>query len=334
MKVSIIIPVYNVSEYVERCIYSVISQTYTDLECIIVDDCTPDDSIEKCEKLIANYNGPIDFIIIHHNHNRGLSAARNTGIEKASGEYLFFLDSDDEISKDAIELLLNEVHSNSNVEIVVGNTYSEPHDDYYELTPNNFPYRINNNNLQIRKVFFCNQSVIPVMAWNKLIKRYFLLQNKLFFKEGIIHEDELWIYDVVNCINSISLINNYTYFYYKRPNSITTTSFQQNSANYMAGIILEILQKINPPCDEMQFLFYTRYYFYFYPYIHHTKEYKKIYYLIYKALIKYKHYKAGLLFLLQNYSNKIVFKLKYSIIPELLHIAAKKENSSHNHQKI
>ena len=64
------------------------------------------------------------------------------------------------ISKDAIELLLNEVHSNSNVEIVVGNTYSEPHDDYYELTPNNFPYRINNNNLQIRKVFFCNQSVI------------------------------------------------------------------------------------------------------------------------------------------------------------------------------
>lgn len=333
MKVSIIIPVYNVSKYVERCIYSVISQTYTDLECIIVDDCTPDDSIEKCEKLIANYNGPIDFIIIHHNHNRGLSAARNTGIEKASGEYLFFLDSDDEISKDAIELLLNEVYSNPNAEIVVGNTYSQPHDDYYELRADYYPYRINNNH-QIRKCFFCNKSLIPVMAWNKLIRRDFILKNKLFFKEGIIHEDELWIFNVVKCTNNISIINNYTYLYYKRPHSITTTSSQQNSANYMAGIILEILQKINPPCEEMQVLFYTRRYFNQYPHLRNTSEYKKIFLLIFKALTKYKHYKAALLFLLHFLSNKIVFKLKYNLIPKLLQKATEKESSSHNHQTI
>lgn len=328
MKVSIIIPVYNVSEYVERCIYSVISQTHTDLECIIVDDCTPDDSIEKCEKLIANYNGPINFIIIHHNHNRGLSAARNTGIEKATGEYLFFLDSDDEISKDAIELLLNEVYSNPNAEIVIGNTYSQPHDDYYELTPNNFPYRINNNNYQIRIVFFSNQSVIPVMAWNKLIKRDFLLQNKLFFKEGIIHEDELWIYDVVNCINSISLINNYTYFYYKRPCSITASSSQQNSANNMAIIILDILRRINPPCKDMQVLFYMRYYFSNYPYIRNTKEYKKIFRILHINLLKNHHLQAAFLFLFHHFSNGIVFKLKYKIIPELLQKATEQQLKS------
>jgi len=328
MKVSIIIPVYNVSEYVERCINSVINQTYTELECIIVDDCSPDDSIKKCENVIAKYNGSICFKIIHHDHNRGLSAARNTGIEKATGDYLFFLDSDDEISKDAIELLLNEVHSNSNVEIVVGNTYSEPHDDYYELTPNNFPYRINNNNLQIRKVFFCNQSVIPVMAWNKLIKRNFLLQNKLFFKEGIIHEDELWIYDVVNCTNSISLINNYTYLYYKRPNSITTNSSLQNSANHMAIIILEILHRINPPCEETQVLFYTRYYFYHYPYIRNTKEYRKIFRILQKKMVKYRHFQAAFLFLLHRFSNRIVFKLKYKIIPELLQKATEQQLKS------
>ena len=333
MTVSIIIPIYNVAEYIEKCLFSVIQQKTDNIECILVDDCGTDDSIEIAENIINQYNGPISFKLLHHDHNRGLSAARNTGINTATGDYVFFLDSDDEVSDNAIEMLLSEAQEQPDVEIVVGNMYSEPHDDYYELKLDNYPYRITSNH-QIRKAFFCNQPLIPVMACNKLIRRDFILKNKLFFKEGIIHEDELWIFYVINYINSVSLINKYTYLRYKRPHSITTTSSQQNSANYMAGIILEILQKINPPCDEMQFLFYTRYYFYFYPNIHHTKEYKKIYYLIYKALIKYKHYKAGLLFLLQNYSNKIVFKLKYSIIPELLHIAAKKENSSHNHQKI
>lgn len=326
--VSIVIPVYNVSAYIERCIRSVIAQSYNNIECIIVDDCTPDDSIEKCERIIANYKGPIRFIILHHGKNRGLSAARNTGIDAATSEYLFFLDSDDEIANDAIELLLKEVNFNPTVEIVVGNTYSQPHDDYYELKTNYYPYRINNNH-QIRKSFFCSQSIIPVMAWNKLIRRDFILKNNLFFKEGIIHEDELWIFNVIKCINNISIINNYTYLYYKRPYSITNTSSQQNSANYMAGIILEILPKIAPPCEEMQFLFYTRFYFYYYPYIRNTEEYKKIFCLLYKSLLKHGHYKAASLFLLQRFSNKIVFNLKYKIIPKLLQEATKKDNSNH-----
>ena len=332
-KVSVIIPVYNVAEYIEKCLYSVIQQKTDNIECILVDDCGTDNSIAIAEKIIDQYNGPISFKILHHDYNRGLSAARNTGIDTATGEYLFFLDSDDEVSGNAIEMLLSEAQEQPDVEIVVGNMYSEPHDDYYELKLDNYPYRITSNH-QIRKAFFCNQPLIPVMACNKLIRRDFILKNKLFFKEGIIHEDELWIFYVINCIHSIVLINNYTYIRYKRPQSITTTSSQQNSANYMAGIILEILQKINPPCKEMQILFYTRYFFYFHPYIHNTKEYKSIFSLLFKALINHKHYKAAALFLLQRYSNKIVFKLKYKVIPELLHIAAKKENSSQNHQTI
>ena len=86
IKVSIIIPVYNVSAYIERCIKSVINQTYYDIECIIVDDATPDDSITKCEQMIAAYDVPIRFSILHHQQNRGLSAARNTGTEVATGE--------------------------------------------------------------------------------------------------------------------------------------------------------------------------------------------------------------------------------------------------------
>ena len=98
MKVSIIIPVYNVSLYIERCIKSVMSQTYQDIECILVNDATPDDSIAIAERLIADYNGTIQFRILNHEHNKGQSTARNTGIDASTGDYLYFLDSDDEIT--------------------------------------------------------------------------------------------------------------------------------------------------------------------------------------------------------------------------------------------
>ena len=89
--ISIIIPIYNVEPYVEKCIKSVISQTYNGtIECIMVDDCSSDNSMAIVDKVITDYDGPILFKIIHHDRNRGLSAARNSGIEVATSDYLFF----------------------------------------------------------------------------------------------------------------------------------------------------------------------------------------------------------------------------------------------------
>ena len=89
--ISIIVPVYNVEPYVEECIHSVMRQTYTGpMECIVVDDCGTDNSMAVVEGLIANYKGPISFKVLHHKHNRGLSAARNTGMDAATGDYYFF----------------------------------------------------------------------------------------------------------------------------------------------------------------------------------------------------------------------------------------------------
>lgn len=119
--VSVIIPVYQVSAYIERCLLSVMNQTFQNIECIIVDDCSPDDSIDKCERLISSYNGPISFKILHHERNRGLSAARNTGTDAASGEYIFYLDSDDEITSDCIEILVAIVKNHPVVDVVIGN---------------------------------------------------------------------------------------------------------------------------------------------------------------------------------------------------------------------
>ena len=95
--VSIIIPIYNVEKYVAECINSVISQTYdhSKIECIIVDDCTPDNSMVIVNEIIRKYNGEMTFVICRHEHNQGVSAVRNTGIEVATGEYIYFIDSDD-----------------------------------------------------------------------------------------------------------------------------------------------------------------------------------------------------------------------------------------------
>ena len=91
VNVSIIIPVYNVEQYIESCLYSVINQTYKGtLECIIVNDCTPDQSMEVVNRLLSVYQGNILFKIINHQENKGLSAARNSGVKIAKGDYLYF----------------------------------------------------------------------------------------------------------------------------------------------------------------------------------------------------------------------------------------------------
>ena len=105
-KISIIIPIYNVAEYITECLQSVMRQTYKgEIECILVDDCGKDKSISVAEQLISDYKGQIEFRILHHEHNRGLSAARNTGTDAATGDYIYYLDSDDYISDDCIEVL-------------------------------------------------------------------------------------------------------------------------------------------------------------------------------------------------------------------------------------
>lgn len=90
MKVSVIIPVYNVSKYIERCLLSVLNQTWEDLEIILVDDCTPDNSMELAATVIASHSRGNEVRSLVHDENKGLSAARNTGIRDATGDYVYF----------------------------------------------------------------------------------------------------------------------------------------------------------------------------------------------------------------------------------------------------
>lgn len=238
MKVTIIIPVYNVSEYIERCIKSVMNQTYSDIECIIVDDATPDDSIEKCESLIAEYKGPIKFSILHHQKNRGLSAARNTGTAAATGEYIYYLDSDDNISDDCVEKLMKPVELDNSIDMVQGNHVMLWNGQQLVFYNGDSPFLIHNKDVFDHCLKKHN---IFGSAWNKLIRRSFLEEYQICFKEGVVFEDILWFFYIQKYIKTIYISKDITYYYYERSNSIITSGDKIVHGNSYQTIYHDIL---------------------------------------------------------------------------------------------
>lgn len=216
--VSVIVPVYQVSDYVERCIRSVMAQTYTDIECIIVDDATRDDSIEKCERLIGAYDGPIQFRIIRHEQNRGLSAARNTGFDAANGEYVYFLDSDDYITPDGIEKLASVVKDDPTIEMVQGNSLIKSDGKDSSLGKIKQPVRISNND-EARKEFYNNRNIY-ISVWNRLLKKSFVEENRLYCREGLVFEDLLWVFYLMKHLRKAYLYEGITHYYCLRQGSI------------------------------------------------------------------------------------------------------------------
>lgn len=221
MLVSIIIPVYNVAPYIESCLKSVMLQKYSgDIECLIVDDCGTDESISIAEHLIAEYEGPIRFEILRHKHNRGLSAARNTGMRRATGDYILFIDSDDEISVDCIEQMMVVVSENPDLELVQGSCLCHRNKEEY-LLPNEIRIKLAYTNDEVRRCFY-QYKQIQRYAWNKLMKRSFIEENNLFFIEGLLYEDTPWTFYWLKYIKNAYFMTDVTYHYKIRPNSIVT----------------------------------------------------------------------------------------------------------------
>src|SRR4051794_18900332 len=105
IKISIIIPVYNVEQYIGLCLDSVMMQDYPNVECIIVNDCSTDKTIPIIQDKLSDYNGNIQFTILQQDKNKGAAAARNVGVEKSSGDFIYFLDSDDEMCCNCLDTL-------------------------------------------------------------------------------------------------------------------------------------------------------------------------------------------------------------------------------------
>ena len=235
--ISIIVPVYNVEPYVEDCIRSVMRQTYDGpIECTVVDDCGTDNSMAVVERIIAEYTGPITFKVLHHEFNRGLSAARNTGIDSATGDYLFFLDSDDEITDDCIDKMMKPLLSES-YDFVIGDMIKV--DSNYREMFTTAKLRLSDNTILRNEYITKGHSEImwSVAAWNKLYSSDFIHRYQIRFYEGLIHEDVLWTFQIVCLAQSLYAVNSVTYFYKRRDASImNSSSLEKRVQSYIISI--------------------------------------------------------------------------------------------------
>ena len=213
MLISVIIPVYKVEDLLDRCIESVVNQTYRDLDIILVDDGSPDGCPEKCD-IWAQKDARIRVI---HKSNAGLSAARNDGIKIASGEYLLFVDSDDYLQLDACEKLATYADG---VDVVVGEcniirSQCNEHEIHTNLQEN----RIYTGEEYARLAISRSEWYAPV-CYN-FYRKKLLLENNLSFKEGIYHEDIEFTPRLFLAAKSVKYLHYEFYNYIKRDDSIT-----------------------------------------------------------------------------------------------------------------
>ena len=218
-RVSIIVPVYNVEPYIVQCLQSVANQTMTEgVECILVDDCGTDKSARIAETFVDNYKGDISFRLIHHEHNGGLSAARNTGIRAAQGEYVYFLDSDDSITPDCIAGFQTIINEHPGVDLIQG-LIDQDSPYMNQFATKEFPSYTDDRKYIKRALLDYNE--LPVCAANKMVRRQLILDYQLFFKEGIIEEDNYWSFFLAKYVCSLAIYPQKCYLYTVNPGSIT-----------------------------------------------------------------------------------------------------------------
>ena len=220
-KVSVIVPVYNVEEYLERCLDSLVNQTLKDIEIIIVNDGSTDGSKEKIQKYINTYKN----IVYLEKKNGGLSSARNYGIPYAKGEYIGFVDSDD-----YVELTMYEKMYNKAIE------------DKSDMVECDFIWEYPNKKREdIGKVYSSKKEAIieaRVVAWNKIIKKDIIEKTKITFPEGLRYEDIEFFYKIVPYLDKISFVKETLVHYVQRESSIA------NTQNERTGEIFKIWENV------------------------------------------------------------------------------------------
>ena len=217
MKISVIVPVYKVEKYIEKCIQSLLDQSYTNFEALIVDDGSPDQSIAIAKQLV----GEDPRFIFLEKGNGGLSSARNMGLDYATGDYIAFLDSDDFIDIHCFRECSNAILKNENTDILLFG-YIEVQEDSYKKIGSFMP---DLEGYYKKKDILFIEDTINYSVWNKLYKNE--LFKNLRFVEGIIYEDKE-ISPKLLYQKSIVILDKYLYFYTIRKNSIMR-SYNQNS---------------------------------------------------------------------------------------------------------
>ena len=223
--ISIILPVYNVEKYIHKSIQSVLNQTYTNFELLVINDGTPDNSI----KLVEAFDD--SRIKIYHKENGGLSDARNFGLEKAQGDFIYFMDSDDWIEPNLIEDSILALENNK-TDIVIFGYHLDTEDANGNMISSSKV--ISDNNLFIKNInpIIFEKETLGLMgyAWNKMYRTSLLKDNNIVFKKGTsLVEDILFNTEVFCNTDKLLFIDKAYYHYLNRPVSTLIKKFHANS---------------------------------------------------------------------------------------------------------
>lgn len=268
-KISVIVPVYNVEKYLEECINSLRNQTLSDIEIIAIDDGSPD----NCGKIL-DMHAKLDYRIkVIHKKNAGVSAARNDGINKASGEYLFFCDSDDWLEKEALEkmykcikkynsdIVITDFQENNGQSAKIHHMFSDEFtvtdaDSIKKIQMINFPKGYTNISTQFFSKAYCIAA-----PWHHLIRKDIIKQNNLYFDTDVrgMYDDGLFMLSVFEYVKKISYLKIVTYNYRVVSSSITHR-FNPNILNTYSIVYNKVNEFIKSYNKDSEFIkaFYIR----------------------------------------------------------------------------
>ena len=237
--VTIGIPFYRSVDTIDQTLESALSQTYESIEFLLIDDGGNDGSLAKVQEMIQYHPRGIDVRIISHEHNMGVAASRNEIIDKAQGEFVYFLDSDDVIDKNAISLLMKHARKHE-AEIVFG-SYVKFDLDGRE-TIYQYPYKVFTEPDQLATFAYRKYGGIQASACNYIVKTSLLRTNKHYFLNSNYWEDLVFTFDLVTLISRAVLLPDITYTYLCRPNSL---SHYQERKNVSKDEIMQTVHTID-----------------------------------------------------------------------------------------
>ncbi|MFD2554225.1 glycosyltransferase family 2 protein [Sphingobacterium tabacisoli] len=224
--VSILVPIYGVEKFIERCAISLFEQTFEDIEFVFVNDCTKDFSVEILKSVLEKYPKRQSQVrIINHDINKGLAAARNTAVSNATGDYILHVDSDDYLELNAVELLYEKAIK-ENADIVVCDFHL-----IWEKTSQPLLINIGENKIDLIRSILSAEIMMGIV--NKLVRKTMYLDNNIEAEEGVdLGEDYMVIPKLFYYANNIAKVNSPLYYYSQtNPNSYTTKKISMKSIN-------------------------------------------------------------------------------------------------------
>ena len=226
--ISVIVPVYYVEQYIEKCIESLINQTYKNIEIILVDDGSPD----NCPSICDEYAEKDNRIKVIHKENGGLSDARNAGMQVATGDYISYIDSDDWVEPQMFEKMLNRLIEDNSDVVSCGVKWVEENGTLIRNVSAGSNTVLNRKE-SLKELL--NDGLIKQHVWNKLYKTDII--RNISFEKGKYHEDVFWSYQVFGIAEKVSIMTDSFYCYVQRPNSIMSVGYSDKRLDALDAML-------------------------------------------------------------------------------------------------